>query len=235
MLDPDRVLAALQRGVREADQAPAVHPTYLLAKAGPEDERDEPSDPLASIRVLEFRNALARLREIDPNNSELTYLAPPNWVPTQDAIDRINNAIAAARAANQTDLPSARPSWQKSERDIGIDLGPDYNSQASFKGHKSVPYGTPGSVRPEYISSDGRSASFEVKNYDLKANTSGLVNAISNQALRRQANLPIGMRQSVIIDVRGQNTSAQQRATIAQKIAKSSRGVISSADVDFKR
>lgn len=61
----------------------------------------------------------------------------------------------------------------------------------------------PGSVRPDFVSPDGKSASFEVKNYDIKTNTAGLVRAAAEQARRRQENLPEGMQQNIIIDTRG--------------------------------
>ena len=102
------------------------------------DEREDPADPVAGLRTLAFNAAIDRLREIDPSNPELTYLAPPNWVPTQDAVDRVNNAIAAALAAKQADIlpvePSTgRPTWPQSERDVGISPGPDDASQTGYK------------------------------------------------------------------------------------------------------
>ena len=110
-LDPVQVVAALQRGVCIAGQAPAVHPSYRLAQVAPEDEGlfGEMIDPLASVRVAKFNSAMARLREIDPNNPNLTYVAPPNWVPSQDASDRINLEIARIPAAKQAGTAPVRP------------------------------------------------------------------------------------------------------------------------------
>ena len=65
--------------MREADQAPAVHPNILLAQNESRDEREDPSDPVAGLQTLVFNAAIDRLRKIDSNNPELiTYLAPPN-------------------------------------------------------------------------------------------------------------------------------------------------------------
>ena len=119
-LDPAQVVDALQRGMPDADQTPAVHPNILLAQNGPQDEREDPSDPVAGLRMLDFNAAINRLREIDPNNPELTSLAPPNSVPTQDAIDRVHDAIAGA-SAKQAGLPVGTPSWQQPEQDTVSD------------------------------------------------------------------------------------------------------------------
>ena len=190
---------------------------------------------MAGLRTLAFNAAIDRLREIDPNNPELTHVAPPNRVPTQDAIDRINDAITAALAAKQAGIPTGRPSWQRSEHDVGIELGPSYPRQKSYKDGGLVPSGTPGSVRPALVSPDGRSASFEVKTYDLNTNVSGLVRSISSQALTRRANPPPGMQQNVIIDVRGQNTSPRQRSEVIKQIVRGSQGSISPDNLEFKR
>ena len=166
--------------------------------------------PLAPVRTAEFNSALARLREVDPKNPNLTYLAPPNWVPSQDAVDRINLEIARIRAAKQAGTAPVRPTWRQSEQDVGVDLGPDHGRQVSYKDHKEAHYGMPGSVRPDFVSPDGKSVSFEVKNYDIKTNTAGLVRAVAEQAERRQENLPEGMQQNIIIDTREQIVTDQQ-------------------------
>ena len=80
-----------------------------------------------------------------------------------------------------------------------------------------MPYGTPGSVRPDYVATDG-SVSFEVKNYNIQNNTNGLVNNVSQQAIQRAENLPVGMVQQVVIDVRGQVLTPQQEFVIRQGI-----------------
>ena len=210
-----------------------------LARAAPEDEDEgllgELSDPLAPVRVAEFSSAIACLREIDPNNPNLTYLAPPHWVPSQDAIDRVNRDIEAALAAKQGATAASRPTWRQSEQDVGVELGPYYGSQRSYKDHKEVRYGEAGSVRPDFISLDGKTASFEVKNYDVNNNLSGLVKTVSEQAKKRQANLPKGMQQKIIIDTRGQNMSMEQEESIIEKIVKNTEGVILSTNIRFKR
>ena len=238
-LDPGQVQAALQRGVQAADQAPRAHPGYRLAETGPEDEGEslfeEMLDPLAPVRIAEFNSALARLREIDPKNPNLTYLAPPNWVPSQDAIDRINLEIARIPAAKQAGTAPVRPTWRQSEQGVGVDLGPDHGRQVSYKDHKEADYGMPGSVRPDFVSPDGKSASFEVKNYNINTNMAGLVKAVSEQAKRRLANLPEGMQQKIIIDIRGQSVSDAQEDDIAKQTVQNSNGTILPANIRFER
>ncbi|WLE58841.1 hypothetical protein GIY62_17295 [Burkholderia plantarii] len=94
-------------------------------------------------------------------------------------------------------------------------------------------YGTPGSVRPDFVAADG-SASFEVKNYNIAKNSSELINNIAKQAVQRQINFPAGMEQQVVIDIRGQIVTPGQRSAIVQGIVKKSNGIIGSIDIQFK-
>lgn len=66
--------------------------------------------------------------------------------------------------------PGQRPSWRRSELDDMADRHPDFASQVAFKDGREVSARTPGSVRPDGVSADKRSASFEVKNYDINTN-----------------------------------------------------------------
>ncbi|WP_282183136.1 hypothetical protein [Photorhabdus hindustanensis] len=42
-----------------------------------------------------------------------------------------------------------------------------------------------------------------MKNYNIATNKNGLINNVARQAIERQKNLPAGMRQEVVIDIRG--------------------------------
>ncbi len=96
-----------------------------------------------------------------------------------------------------------------------------------------MPYGTPGSVRPDFVAADG-TASFEVKNYNIATNSGSLVNNVAMQAMQRQANLPEGMQQQVVIDVRGQTITPQQELAIRQGIVSKSNGAIPFNSIRFK-
>ncbi|WP_081086635.1 hemagglutinin repeat-containing protein [Burkholderia stagnalis] len=128
---------------------------------------------------------------------------------------------------------SSRPSPRQSELDVESDLGSGHNPQVSYKNGQEVPYSTPGSVRPD-ISTVDRTISYEVKNYNIENNSSGLINNVANQAIQRAANLPEGMQQQVVIDIRGQTVSPAQRTAIVQGIVQKSNGIISPLNIQFK-
>ena len=100
---------------------------------------------------------------------------------------------------------TSRPTWRQSELDAATEL-PDYDAQKSFINGEEVPYGTKGSVRPDYYK-DGFSV--DIKNYNVESASgrSNLARNIEKQYYQRIENLPNGTNQSVIIDVRGQNVS----------------------------
>jgi hypothetical protein len=129
--------------------------------------------------------------------------------------------------------PITRPSWRASESDVGVDLGPDIRPQVSYLNGKEVPLYTPGSVRPDFVTPDG-AASFEVKNYNITNNSGGLIRSVSQQAIQRQANLPTGMVQNIIIDIRGQVVTDAQKNDIISGIVNGSNHIIDPGDIDFK-
>jgi filamentous hemagglutinin len=83
----------------------------------------------------------------------------------------------------------------------------------SYLNGREVPYGTPGSTRPDFVLRNG-TAAYEVKNYDIANNSYGLIRDVSRQAVERAQHLPPGMRQEIIIDVRGQTVSPAQEVAI---------------------
>lgn len=69
---------------------------------------------------------------------------------------------------------------------------------------KPVPYGMAGSARPDLVVTNGkRQVAVEVKNYDLVNNFSALRRNLGDQMGYRKLNLPDGMSQKVVLDVRG--------------------------------
>jgi len=125
-----------------------------------------------------------------------------------------------------------RPGWKQSELDVGSELGLGHIAQVSYKDGLVVPNGTLGSVRPAFVATDG-TISFEVKNYNIASNSDGLIRNISQQAITRQANLPAGMEQSIVIDVRGQTVTDAQKISIIQGIVQKSNGIISPTAIRF--
>ena len=134
----------------------------------------------------------------------------------------INNNIAKE--------PISRPTWGQSELDVGKDYE-GYDAQKSFINGEEGPYGTKGSVRPEFYK-NGHSV--EVKNYDIETSSgrNSLINNVSSQIKKRLTNLPEGTEQTVVIDVRGQEYNLEILRDIKNKIIEKS-GY--NAEILFKR
>lgn len=129
--------------------------------------------------------------------------------------------------------PGQRPSWRQSELDDMADRHPDFASQVAFKDGREVSSRTAGSVRPDGVSADKRTASFEVKNYDINTNADGLVNKVARQVQERARHLPSSMQQNIKIDVRGQNASSGHLDDIARKIVEKSNGLLRREHIKF--
>lgn len=128
---------------------------------------------------------------------------------------------------------SKRPTPRQSEKDVGASLGENGKAQVSFKDGAEVKYGTKDSVRPDWCV--GNTCSIEVKNYNLEKNQSGLISNVSDQIVKRSYNLPEGMEQRVVIDIRGQNVSFDQENYIIKKIVERTKGKITIDLIEFKR
>ena len=124
----------------------------------------------------------------------------------------------------------SRPTWRQSELDVGKDYE-GYDAQKSFINGEEVPYGTKGSVRPEFYK-NGHSV--EVKNYNVETSSgrNSLINNVSSQIKKRLTNLPEGTEQTVVIDVRGQDYNLEILRDIKNKIIEKS-GY--NAEILFKR
>ena len=127
-------------------------------------------------------------------------------------------------------IEESRPTWRQSELDVGKDYE-GYDAQKSFINGEEVPYGTKGSVRPEFYK-NGHSV--EVKNYNVETSSgrNGLINNVSSQIKKRLTNLPEGTEQTVVIDVRGQDYNLEILRYIKNKIIEKS-GY--NAEILFKR
>ena len=88
-----------------------------------EDERalEEPGDRLAPVRQALWDAAIARLREIDPHNRNLSHLSNPETAPSQAALDRLNAALKTAVIKRVSDrvIPRGRPIGKQGR---GIDV-----------------------------------------------------------------------------------------------------------------
>ncbi len=57
----------------------------------------QPTDPLTEIRAANFQSHLDAIRELEPNNRELSYIAPKDWVPTVGDLARVNGELLRVR------------------------------------------------------------------------------------------------------------------------------------------
>jgi hypothetical protein len=97
-------------------------------------------------------------------------------------------------------------------------MGEDHPSQPSFLARQDVTRGTAGSVRPDFMTPDRKTASVEVKRYDLSGGFPwGMITRIAQQA----------------IDVTGQDVSEDRMIAIKSAIARKSNGVIREDNVQF--
>ncbi|CBJ49649.1 hemagglutinin repeat-containing protein [Ralstonia solanacearum] len=156
----------------------------------------------------------------------VTADTPPNAIASSSGDSDGNTGSNDSNTAK-------RPTPRQSENDAGAGLGPDYKPQVSYKDGEVVPYGSKGSVRPDWC--NGTTCSIEVKNYNIATNSSGLIKNVADQAIQRQANLPAGMEQQIVIDVRGQTMTAQQEDAIVKGIVSRSQGAIRPDAIEFRR
>lgn len=122
--------------------------------------------------------------------------------------------------------PIKRPHWRTSEKDIAKKY-PGYKEQKSFMDRKPADYGTKGSTRPDLYRKGSifrRGHAVEVKNYDLSTagNRKSLVKELQRQLNQRAKDLPKWTKQTVEIDVRGQNISEETMKKIAEDVLKDS-------------
>jgi len=63
-----------------------------------------PVTQIEEVRAANFQSTLNAIRELEPNNRELTYIARRDWVPTERDVARVQEELlrAKARAAGET-------------------------------------------------------------------------------------------------------------------------------------
>lgn len=151
---------------------------------------------------------------------------------TEKAVDAATDAGRAADALP----PGKRPSWQQSEIDAADKYGSAYDTQRSFKDQLDATTGTKGSTRPD-LYSDVNKHAIEVKNYEVvsPAGQSRLVRVLGDQVEARVRHLPPDTRQSVVVDVRGQDVSTAQLRELSERIIDRTGGVIDKDNIEFLR
>jgi hypothetical protein len=155
-------------------------------------------------------------------------------------LDEADAAQAELEAAEReierlTPQPELDPrDWRKSERDVEHHFPDEFyrHDKKSYILGKVVRFGKKGSVRPDFVAKDGRLA-IDVKNYNIATNKWGLIDNVTGQAKQRLPHLPPGMKQGVLIDIRGQEVTQETLNQIEQEIVKRSDNLISEDNIIF--
>jgi len=139
--------------------------------------------------------------------------------------------VSGLELLSHNDNPCAapRPSWVETEEFFERDLDEfGFGAQRSFKDGVEVPWGTKDSVRPDLIS-EYHQFSIDLKNYDLASRFQRhkLVQNIGKQVVKRAQHLPLGTRQGVIIDARGQTVAQKLLDRLVPRILRRTNGLVS--------
>ena len=119
---------------------------------------------------------------------------------------------------------------ENSAADYYRGLGGKVTEQVSYIDGKIVRYGEFGSTRPDLIV-DG--VSVEVKSYDLSTpeGVQRLIKNVTEQAIKRDRELPDGMPQHLLIDTYGQEVSDDTLDNIRAEIERKTKGIIKAKDI----
>jgi hypothetical protein len=64
----------------------------------------EAAEQNAETRAANFQSHLEAIRKLDPNNRELSYIAPKEWVPTQRDVARVHEELLRVREEKRGEL-----------------------------------------------------------------------------------------------------------------------------------
>jgi hypothetical protein len=182
-------------------------------------QRHEIKEAIINREIREKRNNWLEIAETGLRSLELTAIAGTAKVMTN-----------AAREMQLVGMLVERPTPRQSELFVGEMLGSKARPQISFSAGKEVSYGAKGSVRPDFVLGN---ACYEVKNYNLTTNVSGLVNDLTAQIKQRAVELPKGMHQLIRIDTRGQMVNDETQRSIVKSIVEKNGGIISPEFIEF--
>ncbi|WP_346682575.1 hypothetical protein [Bifidobacterium pullorum] len=116
-------------------------------------------------------------------------------------------------------IPTYRESEQEALRQIKNGTG-----QVSYLAGKEVPWGTPGSSRPDVVSPLGNGTkavlATEVKNYNLSnsGNVNTMIQKLRVEISQRTIDLPKGSKQEIILDARGRGYSKKFMEEVVEHI-----------------
>lgn len=173
----------------------------------------------------------------DTSGSELPewhkeYEASVSEVPEWGREARETGDLPEEAASEVVERPTPAESEQKAKEIYGGE------EQKSYKDGEEVPYGTPGSTRPDLVVVDeeaGSTTAVEVKNYDLSTDqrVEALCKEIRRQVGERGEHMPDGTKQVICLDVRGQGLSEERIEEVKERVKEACADVYKDIPVDI--
>lgn len=157
-----------------------------------------------------------------------TALSPNNDIPSPHESE-------ALTPHNTDPSPSSGiPSPRESELRAAQKYGGE--EQVSFLNGQKVPYGTPGSTKPDLVitSSSGEYLeAIEVKNYNLETNLPQLCRELKRQVSQRVTDLPSGSTQRIVLDVQGRGYAEEILTSASTTIETALAEIYPNIPIDF--
>jgi len=112
-VDPSNA-SATQAGPADEGPTPpfADDPNIVRVGGGSNSTRrggGHPLTPFEQMRIVSFQSALNAIRQLEPGNRELSYIAPRGWVPAERDVARVQEELVRARqrVASSGNSPSS--------------------------------------------------------------------------------------------------------------------------------
>ncbi len=155
------------------------------------------------------------------NNTEKRVLNKQEL--SEKETDKKQDSDVVKNQADTPNNPDARNKVIKESRKSELMALEIYGGeeQVSFLNGKEVPFGTPGSTRPDITREvDGKLEAIEVKNYNLNSKNSlyELLNKLADQVKARVDNMPPDTLQRIVLDVSGKQIASEQMESIVKAI-----------------
>lgn len=208
-------------------------------------EINEATNPESQDSIIELPSDTGEIERYDlPDDSgERKKVALPDDSGIGFGMNR--NLEQSEEVSNEWQL-FKKPAWLETEerptpRESELKAQEIYGGieQRSFLNGQEVPYGTPGSTRPDLtrVLEDGSLEAIEVKNYDLRepGRLQQMVNELKRQITDRAEHMPEDTKQRVFLDLRGQNLSDQSVSETVDKIKEACKSVCPNLAVDVLR
>ncbi len=209
-------------------------PTFFKDRALPERGSENISEPVIRKNGEGFTEYQKDLLKKEYGLSDEEISSYSDWDDFEDKFlnkqelseEETNEKQEGDVLKNQTDTPNnpdAQNEGIRTPRESELMALKIYGGeeQVSYLNGKKVPFGTPGSTRPDIMREvDGKLEAIEVKNYDLNSKNSlnELLNKLAEQVKDRVDNLPPDTLQRIVLDVSGKQITSEQLESIIKAI-----------------